>query len=82
MNSVRGNIIHGDIIHFDTVVIEETIKLKQDVNYNTYKRLSVIFVFKQVLIGLKQNLREEDSLSTSDKWPVPKVSSVRRFYCI
>ena len=40
------------------------------------------FVFKQFLIGLKQNLREEDNLSTRDKWPAPKVSSVRRFYCI
>ena len=39
-------------------------------------------MFKQFLIGLKQNLREEDNLSTRDKWPVPKVSSVRRFYCI
>ena len=49
---------------------------------NTFKRLpSVIFVFKQFLIGLKQNLREEDNLSTRDKWPVPKVSSFRRFYC-
>ena len=37
-------------------------------------------MFKQFLIGLKQNLREEDNLSTRDKWPVPKVSSVRRFY--
>ena len=45
------------------------------------KDLSVIFVFKQILIGLKQNLREEDNLSTRDKWPVPKVSFVRRFYC-
>ena len=42
---------------------------------------SIIFVFKQFLIGLKQNLREEDNLSTRDKWPVPKVSFVRRFYC-
>ena len=48
---------------------------------NTCKRLRVIFVFKQFPIGLKQNLREEDNLSTRDKWPVPKVSSVRRFYC-
>ena len=39
-------------------------------------------MFKQFLISLKQNLREEDNLSTRDKWPVPKVSSVRRFYCI
>ena len=38
-------------------------------------------MFKQFLIGLKQNLREEDNLSTRDKWPVPKVPSVRRFYC-
>ena len=39
-------------------------------------------MFKQFLIALKQNVREEDNLSTRDKWPVPKVSSVRRFYCI
>ena len=39
-------------------------------------------VFKQFLIGLKQNLWEEDNLSARDKWPVPKVSSVWRFYCI
>ena len=45
------------------------------------KTSSVIFVFKEFLIGLKQNLREEDNLSTRDKWLVPKVSSVRRFYC-
>ena len=44
--------------------------------------LSVIFVFKQLLICLKQNLREEDNLSTRDKWPIPKVSFVQRFYCI
>ena len=30
---------------------------------------------------LQQNLRKEDSLSTRDKLPVPKVSSVWRFYC-
>ena len=67
--------------------IEETIKLKQNMHQNilndTFKRLQVLFfVFKQFLIGLKQNLREEDNLSTRDKWPIPKVSSVRRFYCI
>ena len=38
-------------------------------------------MFKQFLIALKRNLREEDNLSTRDKCPVPKVSSVRRFYC-
>ena len=32
-------------------------------------------------MGLKENLWEEDSLSTRDKWSVPNVSSVRRFYC-
>ena len=36
----------------------------------------------QFLICLKQNLPEEDNLSTRDKWPVPEVSSVQRFYCI
>ena len=39
-------------------------------------------MFKQFLIRLKQNLREEDNLSTRDKWHVLKVSFVRRFYCI
>ena len=32
-------------------------------------------------IGLKENLQEEDNLSTRDNWPVPNVSFVRRFYC-
>ena len=39
------------------------------------------FVFRKFPLGLKQNLWEEDNLSTRDKWPVPNVSSVRRFYC-
>ena len=52
--------------------IEETIKLKLNMNQNilndTFKRLQVLFfVFKQFLIGLKQNLWEEDNLSTRDK---------------
>ena len=38
-------------------------------------------MFKQFIIGLKQNFREYDNLSTRDKCPVPSVSSVRRFYC-
>ena len=47
-----------------------------------FKALSVqFFVFKDFPIGLKENLREEDNLSTRDKWPVPNVSFVRRFYC-
>ena len=55
-------------------------RIRTRIYYN--KRLQVLFfVFKQFLIGLKQNLWEEDNLSTRDKWPVPKVSSVRRFYC-
>ena len=29
----------------------------------------------------KENLREEDNLSTRDKGPVPNVSFVQRFYC-
>ena len=32
-------------------------------------------------VGLKENLREEDNLSTRDNWPVPSVSFVLRFYC-
>ena len=33
--------------------------------------------------GFKQKHRaqREDNLSTMDKWPVPKLSSLRRFYC-
>ena len=38
----------------------------------------MLFLFKQFLIGLKQNLREEDNLSQGT-WPVPKVSSVGGF---
>ena len=41
----------------------------------------LVFVFKDFPIGLNENLREEDNLSTRDKWPVPNVSFVRRFYC-
>ena len=29
----------------------------------------------------KQKPPREDNLSTKDKWPVPKLSSLRRFYC-
>ena len=39
----------------------------------------LFFVFKKFPIGLKQNLREEDNLSTRDTGPVPNVSFVRRF---
>ena len=38
---------------------------------------SRIYTFR----GLKENLREEDNLSTRDNWPVPNVSFVRRFCC-
>ena len=37
--------------------------------------------FKGISLGSCINLREEDNLSTRDKWPVPKVSSLQRFYC-
>ena len=37
-------------------------------------------VFNDFPIDLKENLREEDNLSTRDKCPVPNVSFVRRFY--
>ena len=57
------------------------IEAEDEPEYIIIKTSSVIFVFKQFLIVLKQNLREEDNLSTRDKWPVPKVSSVQRFYC-
>ena len=40
------------------------------------------FVYKKVPRGLKENLREEDNLSTRDNWPIPNVSFVWRFYCI
>ena len=58
------------------------IEAEDEPEYIIIKTSSVIFVFKQFLIVLKQNLREEDNLSTRDKWPVPKMSSVQRFYCI
>ena len=45
-------------------------------------QLRVIFIFKKFPIGVKENLREEDNLSTRDNWPAPNVSFVRRFYCI
>ena len=54
----------------------------------TYGVLPYAMIFKgyfsslKIPIGLKENLREEDNLSTRDNWPVPKVSFVRRFYCI
>ena len=38
--------------------------------------------FKGISLGSSINLREEDNLSTRDKWPVPKVSSLRRFTVI
>ena len=42
----------------------------------------IFFIFKKFPIGIKENLQEEDNLSTRDNWPVPNVSFVRRFYCI
>ena len=50
---------------------------------NILKTSSVIFkkFFKDFPIGLlKQNLWDEDSLFTRDKWPVSNVSIVWRFY--
>ena len=38
--------------------------------------------FRGISLGSGINLREEDNLSTTDKWPVPKVSSLQMFYCI
>ena len=38
-------------------------------------------LFKQFLICLKHNLREEDNFSTRDKWSFPEVSAVGKFYC-
>ena len=54
------------------MAIEKTIKMKQNL---------LFFIFKKFPIGLNENLREEDNLSTRDNWPVPNVSFVRRFYC-
>ena len=33
-------------------------------------------------VGLKENLREEDNLSTRNKWPDPNVFFVQRFYTL
>ena len=41
----------------------------------------IFFIFKTFQIGLKENLGEEDNLSSRDNWPVLKVSFVQRFYC-
>ena len=34
----------------------------------------IFFIFKDFPIRLKENLQEEDNLSTSEKWPIPNVS--------
>ena len=56
--------------------------LKNHQNEAEYIHLLVIFHPKTFPIGLKENFREEDNLSTKDNWPFPKVSFVQRFYCI
>ena len=33
-------------------------------------------------VAFKHKPLREDNLSTKDKWPNPKVSSLRRFHCI
>ena len=55
--------------------------LKKPSKLSRIIQLRVISIFKKFPIGLKQNLREEDNLSTRDNQPVPNVSFVRRFYC-
>ena len=47
---------------------------------NTFK--GYFSSLKKFPIGLNENLREEDNLSTKDNWPVPNVSFVQRFYCM
>ena len=60
--------------------VEKSIKMKQ--NKYIFKTSSVIFLpLKRFPRGFKENLREEDNLSTRDNWPVPNVSFLRRFYC-
>ena len=41
----------------------------------------IFFIFKDFPIRLKENLQEEDNLSTSEKWPIPNVSFVWKVYC-
>ena len=50
-------------------------KMKQNVH------LKVLFHLQEFSNRFKANLWEEDNLSTTDNWPVPNVSFVRRFYC-
>jgi len=37
---------------------------------------------KTIKMKQKINLQEEENLSIRDKWPIPNVSFVLRFYCI
>ena len=41
-----------------------------------------LFVFKKFPIALKENLQEEEDVSTRAKWLILSVFIVRRFYCI
>ena len=56
--------------------------LKKHQNAAEYIDMGNFSYFKKLPIGLKENLQEEDNLSTRDNQPVPNVSFVRRFYCI
>ena len=61
--------------------IEKAIRMKthaQNIFNITFKAFKFFFVFKHFPIGLKENLRDEDNLSTMD---LPNVSFVQRFYC-
>ena len=41
-----------------------------------------LFVLKKFPIALKENLQEEEDISTRAKWLILSVFFVRRFYCI
>ena len=76
-------IIASFYIFYASSVVLTILLLKKRSNWSriwtriySFERLQVY-----LFLCLKQNLREEDNLSTRDNWPVPKVSSVRRFYC-
>ena len=59
-------------------------KIKQSTYKNdTFKELCIfLFVFKKFPIALKENLQEEEDVSTRAKWLILSVFFVRRFYCI
>ena len=54
---------------------------KEPSKLNIYVEYIIHFCLKDFPIGLRKPLRE-DNLSTRDKWSVPNLSFVQRFYCI